>query len=132
MSKNIDMKPQVLIAVPTEWGDDVGRFQNYLTNQGVSVILATTYEEAEQIIKTYRLSGIVIFAEWAVASKNDVSGLIEGNDIRIPTIFLVDGKSFDQFWAWYRGHYRPSEDYINLPLDPEQVLVMLKRLKVVD
>jgi hypothetical protein len=132
MQQTPNLAPQILVAIPKDWGqDDLKKLQDFLISKDVLPILATTYEEAEQIIKTYNLRGIIIFAEWVLAKERELLKLLD-DGLKIPTLFIVESKNFDKFFDWYNAHYSPLEEYVHAIFDLDELFLRMKQIKMLD
>jgi len=124
---------KLLIAIPKGWGeDDWKTLQMALEGHGASVILANNHGEAAQIIKAQKLLGIMIAAEWIFARDKEILKLMEGDIAGTPVLFVVERNSFNDFFDWYNKHYLPSEEYVHVPFDLDEMRLRMKQIKMID
>ena len=124
---------KILIAIPKGWGEyDWKSLQNTLEGHGASLILANNSGEAAQIIKAQKLKGVMISVEWLFARDKEILKLMERDIAGTPVIFVVEKENFNDFFDWYNKHYLPSEEYVHVPFDLDEMLLRMKHIKMIE
>ncbi len=119
----------VLVAIPFDYRKEVCDF---VEQQGVSVVAASTHAEALRIARSQTLRGIITVGEWAIAdNKSDLPGLIEDGDGLTPAMMLVTSEVFDRFFNWYNAHYSPLKEYCHVPFDIEEIRLGMNRVGMI-
>jgi len=117
---------RVLVAIPDDYRKEVCDF---VEQQGLSVIAASTLAEALNIAQSQRLRGIITVGEWAIVDNdNNLPGLVENGDGTTPAMMLISREGFDRFFNWYNAHYSPLEEYCHVPFDIEELRARMKRV----
>lgn len=117
----------ILIAIPDEWQ---GELTALLTQRGFSVIVATTQQEAVEIIENQAVRGVITVQSWGMDSEDGkTTGLIQIIKGKIPSVTLIK-KSGN--YRWFDEVFEPPmHEYCTVPVDLDGLLSFMRRAKMI-
>jgi DNA-binding NtrC family response regulator len=122
MSANLQQPARhiVLVAIPDEWRTQV---QQILEQNGYSVVMATSKDEARIILSESQLNGAVIVSDWAMTHEGSGASLIQLTKGRIPTVWMIQKSTPRQ---WFEELYQPPlHEFCTVPFAADELLVRL-------
>ena len=115
----------ILIAIPQNIEEEMRTSR--IRNEGFSVLVSRSYEQALNIVKTQNLLAVVMFSEWAMPQDNGKADLMKFLKNKIPTVSLITDKTCSKDASWFDKLYdRPHHEYQHLPADIDAILIALK------
>lgn len=108
----------ILIAVPDDWRTELC---DLLAEARYALVVATTYAEAQQLLETQPLSGVVLTSDWAMSNASDnTPGLMSVIKNVFPSVTLV---KHDGGHRWFDEVFNPPlHEYCSVPFDEEELL----------
>jgi DNA-binding NtrC family response regulator len=117
---------KVLLALPDNWKNEVHQF---LSDKGLEVVQASSFEEAVAIVQSQDLQGMIIVSDWLTSTDGTISDLMEKAPKVVPMVMLIRaGTSY----SWFDKLYQPGfREYCTIPLDLDELNLFLKRVGMI-
>ena len=117
--------PPILLAIPNDVIEEM--LVAEIKQEGFSVLIANSYKQALEIIKTQNLLAVIMLSEWAMPQSDGNGGLMKFLKNRIPTVSLITHETYKKDHSWFDELYdRPRHEYLHLPADIHAIVTTVK------
>ncbi len=126
------MSTCLLLAIPDDWRDWI---RSFLEKEGYVVLAANSADKALAVVRSRRLTGALLDAEWATATvQGESCVLMKALKGRIPTIAFVKPATHSRAAGqWFYEVYDPPlHEYLSVPVSIEELRAVLKRAGISD
>jgi CheY-like chemotaxis protein len=122
----------ILVAAPDQEFRNIIRL--ILEKEGLAVLIANSVDEVVSFMSSFKLCGLVITSDWAVAKINNTEvALMTIAKEKIPTITFITPNTWKQSnldGVFDTVYDPPFHDYIHLPFAVSEMLLVLERIGV--